>query len=246
MTKSVQLDPRAKISGIGIVALMPLLHPTPGTIAVGGTGCLIAGALLGIPLLKLIVRTKRVFWFAVTIILLQAATVEGSVVLTTAGFFITQEGLVRGLELSACLVILLWGSTILMWSSPPERLVAAFETWLRPVSRWYGPLIMLLTVTMNLVPGLILRSRSIAFSFRSRGIDIDSGIVPRIRFYFSAAVPLFASSSRQASQLAVAMESRSYDPSTQRTSYVHLKFGVRDWIFLSVAIGISLVAFLMF
>jgi len=108
-----------------------------------------------------------------------------------------------------------------------------------------GAVVMLVTVTMNLIPALVLQARRLALSFRSRGVDVESGIVKRIRFLSSAALPLFASTSRTATQLATAMESRSYDPSASRTTFIHLRFGINDWLLLTLAGSLALVCLMV-
>jgi len=233
-----EIDPRAKLLALGIFSAIPLFSDSWVIVAVSSASLLTAAAIQGIAPLRVLIRTVRVSWFVATILVLQALTNDGKVILALGDLIFTLEGVWKGLELSARLVILLWGSFILA-STSPERIVAAFETWLHPVRHRFGAIVMLVTVTMNLVPGLVLQSRRLALSFRSRGVDIDTGVIRRIRFLTSAALPLFASSWRASSQLAMAMESRSYDPSASRTTYVHLQFTSRDWLVLAVTVTLA-------
>ena len=244
MTTRYQFDPRALVLSTGILSLIPFVDLSELTLLTGGCGILILGVLVGIRPDRIILRTRKIAWFAATIVVLQSATSAGSVIFGFGGILFTTQGVVRGLELSASLAILLWGSTVLLWSTPSSKLVEAFETWLRPFQIRLHRIVMIINLTMNLVPSLVLRTHHLGLSFRSRGIDIESSFRRRVNFLLSAATPLFASSARAASRLAIAMESRGYDPTVVRSSLVRLRFSPHDWILLTITLAVASAAVL--
>ena len=190
-----------------------------------------ATLLIGIPLSRLILAARKLRWFILVIVGINLFTIDGVVLFRLGSFIATTEGLVRGSVFSARLVLLLWCSMLVVWTTSPAKILEAIETWVHPLRRRFGGFIMMLTITFNLVPLFIEMAHRVGLSFRARGIDIDSGPLRRLKYLSSAATPLFTASSRMSEHLAVAMESRCYDPSANRTSYVSLKFRAVDWGF---------------
>jgi energy-coupling factor transporter transmembrane protein EcfT len=84
---------------------------------------------------------------------------------------------------------------------------------------------------------LIQAAHKIKTAQIARGADIESGFFNRVRFAFSATLPLFASAFRSAEHLALAMESRCYDPDAERTRFGDLKMHARDWLVLFALLG---------
>lgn len=229
------LDPRAVILALGLASSFPIFWNTWAAVALSG-GFLVTFAFLhGIRLKQLVVRTLSVSWFAAYIILINSVTKGGHILFEVSGMFVTSEGLVQGMKLSSQLVMLLWGSSILIWSIPAPRLVDAFSSSLPSGS---GSLIMLITVTMNLVPGFLLQSKRIRLSLLARGTEL-SGIRNKLRFVTLAALPLFAASARTANQLGVAMQSRGYDPSLPRSSFFVLRVRREELVLIAVAAGVT-------
>lgn len=235
-------DPRAAILSLGIVSSLPVLAASWGAIGISGVFLVIYAFCHRIRPDELVVRASKAIWFIGFIILLNGVSRSGQVLFLAGGVAFTWEGLEQGLRISSQLVILLWGSSILLWSASPHRLIDAFGSWLRSVSD-SGSLIMLMTVTMNLVPGFVLQARRIRLSILARGMD-PTGIVNRIRFLSAAALPLFAGSTRAGQQLAIAMEARGYDPAQPRSSFSTLSFETKDYLLLAAAVATAIIALL--
>ncbi|MDH4070300.1 MAG: energy-coupling factor transporter transmembrane protein EcfT [Ignavibacteria bacterium] len=240
----VEPDPRAAMMSLGIVSSLPLLVNTWGAIGMSGLYLVTYAHLHHIGPLRLVARTANVIWFIGFITVLNGAGRSGEILFVAGGVAFTLEGLVHGIRISAQLVILLWGSSLLLWSVSPHRLIDGFSSWTRPVSGGSGSVIMLVTVTMNLVPGFILQARRIRLSILARGIE-PTGIQNRFRFLSSAALPLFAGSARAGQQIAVAMDARAYQPGRPRSSFSFLRLGMRDYLLMTGAFVVVILSLLV-
>jgi energy-coupling factor transporter transmembrane protein EcfT len=120
-------------------------------------------------------------------------------------------------------------------------MIDGIEEALRPLRRHLGPLMQVLTLALNFVPLLLQSAQQIKKAQVARGADIERSLLLQIRFAMAAAVPLFAMAFRSSEQLALAMESRCYDPHAERTHYGQLKFRATDWL-VSALIAIEFTA----
>jgi energy-coupling factor transport system permease protein len=162
-------------------------------------------------------------------------TLSGDTVFELGGLFATREGLITGLVLSAKIVLMLWTSLIFVSTTTIPGVIDAMETLGRPFRKRLGPVIMVMNLTLNFVPSLVHTAQRIKIAQIARGADLDSGFSRQLHFAFSAALPLFASAFRSSEQLALAMESRCYDPSIERSHFSTLRMAAPDWL---VAAGI--------
>ncbi len=105
-------------------------------------------------------------------------------------------------------------------------------------------LVMVLQITLRFVPLLAQTAERIAKAQASRGAEWGSksgGLITRIRQLFPLIVPLFVISLRRAENLALAMDARAYGYLNYRTSYVDMKFSLKDWAFILLNLIVSLI-----
>ncbi|MCT8137850.1 energy-coupling factor transporter transmembrane protein EcfT [Anaerobacillus sp. CMMVII] len=69
---------------------------------------------------------------------------------------------------------------------------------------------------------------------RIRGVGRARGLKGRIQEFQRFSIPLFANAIRKAERVAIAMESKGFTGSKERTHYHEMKVTKRDWLFLSV------------
>jgi energy-coupling factor transport system permease protein len=238
-TGKTRLDPRTRIIALGSLTALAALTESWFLLAVAGILLFVWALREHIPPARLLRNSGRLFWFGLAIVVANILTTDGNVILRIGSLTGTMEGLLRGAMLFFKLILFLWCSMILVHSTTPAELVFALEKSLGPLRARLGFLIMLLTITFNLVPRMAVLARQIALNFSARGIDIDSGLPARVRFLSSAAIPLLASSSRSASLLGDAMEARCYDPSAARTRYHDRRMGRRDYLTIVSMIAIA-------
>ena len=90
---------------------------------------------------------------------------------------------------------------------------------------------MMMSIALRFIPTLIEETDKIMSAQKSRGANIDEGgILKRAKALIPVLVPLFVSAFRRADELAMAMESRCYNGSDNRTKLKELKFDKTDFV----------------
>ncbi len=159
-------------------------------------------------------------------------------------FTITWEGLRNAVFMIARIVMLIFGTFLLTYTTSPIALTDAMELLMSPLKRIKVPvheLSMMMCIALRFIPTLISETDKIISAQKARGADFESGnLIRRAKALIPILVPLFISAFRRADELAVAMESRCYHGGKGRTRMKQLHMAVRDY--LALAFGLLLLA----
>ncbi len=230
-----RLDPRMKL-GLTLLFMVAVFLPRNwfglGLVAVF---LLSVVALSRLPL-RLIWRSVKPILFLVTFTsLLNIFYVSGGTVLVHWGILrITTQGIITAVFISARIICLIIGSSLLTYTTTPTALTDAIEALLSPlkVIRVNAhELAMMMTIALRFIPTLMEETHKIMAAQKARGADMESGsLMQRIRALVPIIIPLFVSSFRRAYDLAMAMECRCYQGGEGRTRMKRLRTAPRDWM----------------
>lgn len=249
-----RLDPRVKLTSIGLLMLVFMLRAGPAVVLVG---LLLALALLALarfpwnyalrglrpllplfliaPLLQLILYPHR------------QAVAEGSLALLSWGpVVISGAGLVSlgVLLLSMVDVVLLL--TLLTAIADVTDIVHGIEGMLRPWQRLGLPaheVALVLTIALRFVPLLGEELERLMKAQAARGADFGrrgGGLLRRVRGVLPLLVPLFLAALRRAEELAVALEARGYVGGKGRTHLTRLRMRPADFVALVLVGGVGM------
>ena len=88
---------------------------------------------------------------------------------------------------------------------------------------------MMISIALRFIPILMEETDKIMKAQMARGADFETGnIIKRAKALVPILIPLFVSSFRRATDLAIAMESRCYKGGEGRTKMKPLKYGFAD------------------
>jgi len=153
---------------------------------------------------------------------------------------ITREGVRNGFFITLRLVLLVSGTSILIFTTTPIELTDGLEYLLKPLSKLKVPtheLAMMLTIALRFIPTLLLETERLMKAQMARGADFESGnFLRRAKCFLPLIIPLFISAFRRADELALAMESRCYRGGQGRSRLRTLKMRGADWFNTSVVI----------
>jgi len=153
---------------------------------------------------------------------------------------ITREGVRNGFFITLRLVLLVSGTSILIFTTTPIELTDGLEYLLKPLSKLKVPtheLAMMLTIALRFIPTLLLETERLMKAQMARGADFESGnFLRRAKSFLPLIIPLFISAFRRADELALAMESRCYRGGQGRSRLRTLKMRGADWFNTSVVI----------
>lgn len=143
------------------------------------------------------------------------------VLMTFWRFTVTQEGLVTAAAMSARLVMIIVGASILTLATSPLDLTDAMESLMKPLSKIGVPaheIAMMTSIALRFIPTLAEEMEKIMKAQIARGADFDSGgLIKKAKGLAPLLAPLFISAFRRADELAAAMEARCYRGGEGRT-----------------------------
>ncbi len=226
-------DPRAKILALLIISLQILAIGTSFSLAISTIEVAVAMLFSGIRISSVAGRLKAILWFGIIFTLINSLTMSGEAILVHRNIIATKEGVWFGLELTYRLALLLFTSTIFLYTTPAQSILDVIETFGQKSKTIARPLVIILSLALSFSPLMVRSAQQIKQAHLARGVAFDSGWIRQIRFAASASLPLFASAFRSSQHLALAMESRGYNPAVVRTVFTKLRFQTGDMIVMA-------------
>jgi energy-coupling factor transport system permease protein len=231
-----RLDPRTKLISAALLFGICLCFNHP---------LYLAGISIGLFLIALAARALPNFWrlrYILLLLILFSALlwpffVSGPTLWWRWGpFQISREsffyGVAMGLRLSAFVEI----GLVFLSTTRNEELTSGLIRLGVPY-----PLAFAFSTALRLVPTFVGAGATIIQAQVSRGLDLESGnLFKRVGQFIPQAVPLFIYAVHQTNFLAMALESRGFDPKAKRTFYYEPKMRSQDFI----VIGFTAMVFL--
>ena len=108
------------------------------------------------------------------------------------------------------LLMLIFGTSLLTYTTKPMQLTDGFESILNPLSRFGFPaheIAIMMSIALRFIPMLIQEADKIMKAQQARGADFESGnLVQRMKSLVPLLIPLFIGAFRIAQELAMAMD----------------------------------------
>lgn len=143
---------------------------------------------------------------------------------------ITQEGLLFGVATGIKLDVMVIAGMIFLSSTKIEELSLGLQKLKIPYRVAFA-----FSTAIRLVPMIVGTTYIISQAQRSRGLDLDSGnLLTRIKKYIPLLIPVFISVIRGTNVFAMALESKGFGYSSQRSSYLQIAFRSVDFLLLAV------------
>lgn len=165
---------------------------------------------------------------------------EGAVLVKFLGLSITEGGVYRAIFMALRIILLIFISSVLTYTTTPNDLTDAIESLLSPL-KFIGlrsavhTLAMMMTIALRFIPTLIEEAEKIMNAQKARGADLESGgLISRIKALIPILIPLLISSVRRAYELAEAMECRCYNGGEGKTRMKQMKLSLTD-LFVSAS-----------
>ena len=223
-----RLDPRSKIFvmiATFAIALMSHTIPLLLVVALVVTGYGASGKTLS--------NLKRIKIVLIMISLFSVVIWSGMGEGTTklVGPF-TQEGLLYGVAMAIKLDVMMIAGMIFLSSTKIEEISLGLQKLKIPYRVAFA-----FSTAIRLVPLIVGTTYIIMQAQKSRGLDLDSGnFVVRIKKYIPLLVPVFISVIRGTNVFAMALESKGFGYSDQRSSYLQIGYKSMDFALLSLTL----------
>lgn len=227
-----RLDPRLKIIGTFVYLIMLFfIKDFVGYAAVAV--CLAAvTAASRVPVKFIVKGMKPILFILIFTFIINIFLYDGTILWQWKFLSITDEGVHQAVFIAVRLILLIFGTSLLTYTTKPMELTDGFEAILRPLSRFGVPsheIATMMSIALRFIPTLLLEADKIMKAQQARGADFESGnLVRRAKSMIPLLVPLFISAFRIAQDLASAMEARCYRGGQGRTRLHPMKYKTRD------------------
>lgn len=151
-------------------------------------------------------------------------------------FEINTSGLYRAIFMALRILLLIFISSSLTYTTTPNDLTDAIESLLSPL-KFIGlksavhTLAMMMTIALRFIPTLIEEAEKIMNAQKARGADLESGgLIQRVKALIPILIPLLISAVRRAYDLAEAMECRCYNGGEGKTRMKQMRMKARDYL----------------
>ncbi len=186
-----------------------------------------SAALSSVPLKNYIKQSKSIILVSLFTTLINLFFEAETHFLKSGSFSITPINLKNSIIVFIRLLSLILMSSLTIFTTSPGDISCALESLLSPL-KYIGvnvqEIATTVTISLRFIPTLFEEANKIATAQRARGADFKSkNIIKKIKAFSAVVIPLFISSFKKASDLAMAMESRCYDNSRKRTKFRELQ-----------------------
>lgn len=162
---------------------------------------------------------------------------------------ITYTGVKKACFMIIRLIYLIIGSSLLTYTTTPNKLTDGIEKALRFLAVIKIPVhefALIMSLSLRFIPILMDEADRIIKAQSSRGADFEEGnIFKRAKALIAIIIPLLISATRRANDLAMAMDSRCYHGGKGRTKMKPLRYTYRDvvaYLLIAVYLGAMIVA----
>ncbi|MFT9056283.1 MAG: energy-coupling factor transporter transmembrane component T [Ethanoligenens sp.] len=228
-----RMDPRMKILlSLFYMATLFTAQSAVG-LAIAAVFILVVTALAHIPIKMLLNGIKPLVIVILIAGVVNMFYVPGHALAHIWIFTLTREGIATAAFMSARVIFLIIGASMLTYTTSPILLTDGLEVMLAPLAKIKLPvheLSMMMTIALRFIPTLTEETEKIMQAQKARGADFESGnLLRRVKALLPILIPLFVSAFRRADELALAMDCRCYQGGQGRTRLHILRFTGRDY-----------------
>ncbi len=229
-----RMDARLKIVILIAVIVFIFVASNAFSLLFCALGIFTAIIISKIPMKLFLKNLKAIFPILLITFIINLFYGEGAQVFSIWKLTITTGGIYRAFYMALRIILLIFVSSLLTYTTTPNDLTDAIERLLSPL-KYIGlanavhTLAMMMTIVLRFIPILIEETEKIMNAQKARGADMESGpLIQRIKALIPILIPLLISSVRHAYELAEAMECRCYTGGEGRTRMKQMRFKSLD------------------
>ena len=228
------LDPRVKLVATLIFLISLFISINVFAYILASIFLVIVIFLCKVPFIYIIKGIKSLILLLLISVIFNIFLTPGKVIFSFFIFNVTYEGLVIAIKMAVRLVYLVIGSSVLTLTTTPSKLTDGLEKGLSFLKIFNVPvaeIALMMSIALRFIPILIEETNKIMNAQMSRGANFDKGnLIEKAKSLIPLLVPLFVSAFRRANDLAIAMESRCYSSSENRTKLHPLVYTKNDYV----------------
>ena len=238
-----RLDPRVKI--IAVFVYLVLIFIVRDFVGYALITCALAAVTVvsRVPVRFMARGMRPILFILLFTFIINLITFQGTVLLRLGPVTVTDTGLQQAVFIALRLVLLIFGTSLLTYTTKPVGLTDGFESVMSPLSRIGVPtheIAMMMSIALRFIPTLLSEADKTMKAQQARGADFESGnLIHRAKSMLPLLIPLFVNAFRMAADLAMAMEARCYHGGKGRTRLYPMKFLAGDYAAFAMIILFS-------
>ena len=196
-------------------------------------------------------RTERNYLTFVVYFLFRMLYTPGDVIGSFWIFSVTEQGIVKAIQMTARIALMIAGASLLSYTSTPKELADGLEKAFAKTEKLGIPIhemSVIVMIAFRFIPIMLDELNLLMDAQAARGAKFGEGsIIEKCKGVITLLLPLFLMTVRRSSDLAMAMEARGYTGSTETSRMYPLVYEQRDilayviiiiyfWLFLFLKI----------
>ena len=226
------LDPRVKLFGTLMYLISIFVADSVWTFAFLAFSLVCVIRLSKVPFSYMVKGLRGIVVLLIIAGVFNLFMTPGQALFTLGPLTISDVGLKNAVLMTARMIFLIIGTSIMTLTTTPNQLTDGLETSLKPLTLVNVPvheIALMMSIALRFIPILVEETDKIMKAQMARGADFESGgIIKKAKAMVPLLVPLFVSAFRRASDLALAMEARCYHGGDGRTKMKPLHYEGRD------------------
>lgn len=220
------LDARFKIRFVIIYIILSLLDRNIYLFALLSIVFMAALILSKVPVRHMLKGMRGIILFIMLCSMINIFTVHGDVLMRMGAVNITSEGLLKAIFVFWRMILIIFMSSLLMYTTTPTELTDGLEKCFA----LKGNVAMGITIALRFIPVLMEELDRIMKAQEMRGAHFGKGgPIKRVKNLRTVVIPLFQNSIDRAKNLADAMDARCYTGGKERTKLRPLKYQSSDY-----------------
>lgn len=231
------LDPRSKLMSVFlyIVALFLVKNPVWYLLFLAVT--LVEFRMARVPFGYFLKGLKGVIILLLFTFFFRMVATPGEMLAEFWIFEITKEGLIKGIQLSSRIALMITEASLLSYTTTPKELsdglTKAFSP-LRRVGLRTDEIAIMIMIAFRFIPVMLEEANNLMDAQASRGVEFENcSVFTKTKNVFTLLMPLFIGSIERSADLAMAMEARGYTGANERSKMYPLEYSRHDrWVYV--------------
>ncbi len=231
------LDPKTKIISFLSLIVSIFIAKSPNGFIIISLFLFSSVFIAHIPFRLILSYVRPMYWLFITIILINLFFSNNNSI-NLFPVKTSAEGFFRGIKLVYQFLLLIIGSAVLVITTMPIQIADAISQLLH-----LHQLPVMLMITLNFIPKLLLESERLISIQKTRGIR-RTQLLKNVKWLVKLTLSLLQKSFRLADDMAISMESRCYSGG-KRTSLYETGFKYNDILALALSFSMVTIVFLI-
>lgn len=227
-----QLDPRTKMMGVLVYIIVLFLVRNPWWYVLCLGAILILYYLAQVPVSYLLKGLKGIVLLLCFTFLFRLIATPGTLLYQWGVFSVTEEGIVKAIGMTSRIALMITGASLLSYTSTPRALADGLEKAFSFLQKIHVPIhdmAVIVMIAFRFIPIMLEELNVLMDAQAARGAEFEKGsFIRKCKNVFTLLAPLFLSTVRRASDLAMAMEARGYTGDKPTSRMYPLTYGKND------------------